>query len=81
MKISRGDASNFRLVQRGHESTYPTSFFYKNTQLPFVKLTIIRKISNDLNLENCITWNGVIEPTIYESLSLSEFKFSNKSLA
>ena len=56
-------------------------FWYKNKQTPFVKLTIIRKISTDLSLENCITWNGVLEPTIYQSLLLPEFKFLNKSLA
>ena len=38
----RGDPSNFRLAQRGHESTYPARF-----KSYFVKLIITQKHSTD----------------------------------
>ena len=46
----RGDASNFRLVQRSYESTYPTWF-----KASFVRLLIIQNNSTVYSFKNCMT--------------------------
>ena len=55
----RSDASNFRLVQLGHESTYPT-----RSKTYFEKLIIIQKNSTNYKFENYMAWKDLLEPPI-----------------